>query len=158
MVKLMATKETIITASMLILITYTLSLSLVSQAYPAGQTIATFSNSGSIQIQTTTGIGVYSNLQCTTELTSLPWGTLAPGGSNSITCYIKNEGSTETTLSLLVDNWSSSAAETYLDVNWDYNSAAISPDQTVAVTLTLSVDSNIQGVETFSFDITIIGS
>ncbi len=154
----MATKETIITTSMLILITYTLSLSFVSQAYPAGQATATFSNSGSIQIQTTTGIGVYSNLACSSALTSLPWGTLSPGESSSITCYIKNEGNTETSLSLAVDNWSSTAAQTYLNVDWDYNEAAISPDQIVAVILTLSVDSNIQGVDTFSFDVTIIGN
>ncbi|MDG6222365.1 MAG: hypothetical protein QCH99_03795 [Candidatus Bathyarchaeota archaeon] len=154
----MATKETIITASMLILITYTLSLSLVSQAYPAEQATAKFSNSGAIQIQTTTGIGVYSNQQCTTALTSLPWGTLTPGGSSSITFYVKNEGNTQTTLSLVVDNWEPTAAGTYLGVNWDYNNAAISPDQAVAITLTLSVASNIQNVETFSFDITIIGS
>lgn len=158
LVKFMATKEKIITASMLILITYTLSLSLVSQAYPAGQATATFSNSGSIQIQTTTGIGVYSNVQCTSVLTSLPWGTLSPGQSNSITCYIKNEGNTETTLSLATNNWNPTAAQTYLAVNWNYNSAAISPGQTVAVTLTLSVDPNIQGVETFSFEVTIIGN
>ena len=154
----MVSKETVITAAMMVLITYTLSLSLVSQAFPAGQAVAKFSNSGTIQIQTTAGIGVYSNLQCTTELSSLPWGTLSPGGSSSITCYIKNEGNADTTLSLVVDNWSSSAAQTYLDVSWNYNNAPLTPGQTAAVTLTLSVDQNIQGVDSFSFDITIVGS
>ena len=75
-----------------------------------------------------------------------------------ITCYVKNEGNTPTTLSLLVDNWSSTAAQNYISVSWNYNGASIEPSATVAVTMTLSVASNIQGVETFSFDITIIGS
>lgn len=153
----MASKETIITAAMMVLITYTLGLSLVSQAFPEGQKTASFSNSGTIQIQTSAGLGVYSDYQGNNELTSLPWGTLSPGGSNSITIYVKNEGSSDTTLSLVVENWSSTAAETYLDVDWNYNGAPISPNNTVAISLTLSVSSNIVGVETFSFDVIIMG-
>lgn len=152
----MVSKETIITASMVILITYTLSLSFVNQAYTAEQSTKTFSNTGTIQ--TSPGIGVYSNSYCTTELTSLPWGSINPGDSSSITFWVKNEGDTQTVLSFWVDNWSSLAAETYLSVDWDYNNALINPDQTVAITLTLSVNANIQNVETFSFDLTIIGS
>lgn len=154
----MATKETIITVSMMILITYTLSLSLVSQAFPAGQATAKFSNTGSIQIQASAGIGVYSNYQCTSPLTNLPWGDLAPGGSSSITCYVKNEGNTATTLSLVVDNWSSTAAETYIDVDWDYTGTSLDPDAMVTVTLSLSVSPDIVGVDSFSFDITIVAS
>jgi len=153
----MISKESILTGAMLILVTYTLGLSLVSQAFPAGQTIRTLSSTGTIQ--TTAGIGVYSNAQGSTPLTSVPWGTLQPGGSQSVTFYIKHEGSTATTLSLETSNWSSTAAETYLDLSWNYTTGTqIDPDAVVEITLTLTVDANIQGVETFSFDITIVGS
>ena len=154
----MISKESILTGAMLILVTYTLGLSLVSQAFPAGQTIRTLSSTGSIQIQATAGIGVYSNAQGSTPLTSVPWGTLQPGGSQSVTFYIKNEGSTTTTLSLETSNWIPTAAETYLGLSWNYNGTPIDPDAVVQITLTLTVDANIEGVETFSFDITIVGS
>ena len=154
----MVSKEYIITGAMLILVTYTLGLSLVSQAFPAGQTTRTLSSSGSIQIQATAGIGVYSNIEGTIPLTSVSWGTLQPGGSQIVTVYIKNEGISTTTLSLQTSSWIPTAAETYLDLSWNYNGTPINPDAVVQITLTLTVDANIEGVSTFSFDIIIVGS
>ena len=154
----MKSKEYMITGAMVLLITYTISLSLVSQAFPQGQTSQTFSSSGAIQIQTTFGLGVYSDDQGSTPLTSVPWGTLQPGGSQDVIIYIKNEGNTATTLSLESSNWSSSAAETYLNLLWNYDGTPIAPDEVEQITLRLTVDANIQGVDTFSFDITIVGT
>ena len=147
-----------ITGAMLILVTYTFGLSLISQAYPAGQTTRTLSSTGSIQIQTSQGIGVYQNLACTTELTSVPWGTLQPGGSQQIICYIKNEGTTPTTLSLQTDNWTPGTASNYLTLDWNYGGATLSAGEVVTVTLTLSVDAGITGITTFGFDIIIAGT
>lgn len=154
----MVSKESIITGAMFILITYTLGLSLVSQAFPATQTTQTLSSSGSIQIQTTADLGVYSDPACTTPKTSLAWGTLQPGGSQTQDCYIKNEGNTPLTLSLQTTGWTPAAAETYLHLNWDYNGNPITTDAVIHVTFTLSVDSSITGVTNFSFDITIVGT
>ena len=154
----MVRKESIITGAMLMLITYTLGLSLVTQAFPAGQASKTFSSAGTIQIQTTAGIGIYSNSQCNTELTSVSWGTLQPGGNQNAICYIKNEGNTPITLSLQASNWSPASATNYLALSWNYNNQPISPNQVAQVTLTLSVASNIAGITNFGFDITIIGS
>jgi hypothetical protein len=147
-----------ITGAMLVLVTYTFGLSLISQAYPAGQTTRTLSSTGSIQIQTSEGIGIYQNFACTTELTTVPWGTLQPGGSQQVVCYIKNEGSSPTTLSLQTDNWTPGTATNYLSLDWDYNGASLNADDVVTVTLTLSVDSGITGITTFGFDIIIAGS
>ena len=80
----MRSKEYAITISFLFLITYTLSLSLVSQVFPENQQTATFSSSGQIQIQTTIGIGVYSDYQCDYVLNSVSWGTLQPEDSKEI--------------------------------------------------------------------------
>ena len=82
LVTVMKSKEQIITAAMLLLITYTLSLSGISQAFPEGQESKTISSSGTIQIQTTTGIGIYQDIYCSTPLTSVGWGTLQPGESS----------------------------------------------------------------------------
>ena len=145
---------------MLILITYTLGLSLVSQAFPAAQTSKTLSSTGSIQIQTTAGIGVYSNFECTIPQTSMSWGTLDPGGSQNVVCYIKNEGSSPSTLSMYASNWDpeSLATSNYLVLSWNYDGHSISPDDSVQVTFTLTVDASIEGITNFSFDITIVGS
>jgi len=154
----MRSKEYILTTAMILLITYTLSLSLVSQAFTAGQTTKTLSSTGSIQIQTSEGIGIYSNAQGTVSLTSIEWGTLTPGGSNSITCYIKNEGSSPVTLAMQTSDWQPISAQNYITLSWNYNAQSISPNQVVQVTLTLSVNPNIQGITNFGFDITIVGS
>ena len=156
----MRSKEYMITVAMLLLVTYTLSLSLVSQAFPAGQTSRTLSSTGSIQIQTTAGIGVYENVQCTTPKTSMLWGTLEPGTSQTITCYIKNEGSTSTIISKYVDAWvpESLATSNYLVLSWNYNEQPINPGASIPVTFTLLADAGITGITTFSFDITIVGS
>ncbi|MBN2260328.1 MAG: hypothetical protein JW702_07270 [Clostridiales bacterium] len=154
----MKSKEYMITGAMLILITYTLSLSIVSQAFSAEQTSTTLSNSGTIQIQTTQGIGIYSNQQCTTEQLSITWGTLEPGGNQSVICYIKNEGNTETVFSMQTSNWEPSNAADYITLSWDYDGQAINPEDTVEITFTLSVSPEITGITSFNFDITLIGS
>ncbi len=154
----MVSKESMITGAMIILITYTLGLSLVSQAFPATQTTQTLSSSGTIQIQTTADLGVYADPACTTPKTSLAWGTLQPGGSQTQDCYIKNEGDTPLTLSLQTTGWSPAAAETYIHLSWDYNGASIGAGSVIHVTFTLSVDASITGVTNFSFDITIVGT
>jgi len=156
----MVSKESIITGAMLILITYTLGLSLVSQAFPAAQTSKTLSSTGSIQIQTTVGIGVYSDSECTIPRTAMAWGTLVPGGSQNVVCYIKNEGSAASTLSMYASSWDpeSLATSNYLVLSWDYDGQSISPDGSIPVTFTLTVDADITGITTFSFDITIVGS
>jgi hypothetical protein len=140
---------------MIILITYTLGLSLVSQAFPATQTSKTLSSAGSIQA---IGVGVYSDYQCNTALSSIPWGTLEPGQSQSVICYIKNEGNTPSTLSMYTSNWDPSIAENYLALSWNYAGQSIAVGQVVQVTFTLTVDPNIDGITSFSFDITIVGT
>ena len=154
----MKSKEFIITGAMLVLITYTLSISLVSQALPASQTSTTFSSAGSIQIQTTPGIGIYSNNQCDEELTTVSWGTLQPGETIDVICYIQNEGDSPITLSLVTSNWLPTSASNYLALTWNYDNQPIAINDLTQITLTLSIASNIEGVTNFGFDITIVGS
>ena len=151
----MVSKESIITGAMLILITYTLGLSLVSQAFPAAQTSKTLSSTGTIQ---TIGVGVYTDAQCSSPLTSIAWGTLEPGESQNVICYIRNEGDSPSTLSMYTSNWNPSSAENYLTFSWNYDGQPINQDDAVQVTFTLTVDSSIEGITNFSFDITIVGT
>lgn len=154
----MVTKEYIITAATILLLAYTASLSLVSQAFPADQTYTTFSNSGSIQIQSTAEINIYQDYFCQYELTSVSWGTLEPGESQTVEIYVRNDGNTATTLSFITDSWSPTNAGQYMDIDWNYAGTAIDPDGVRRITLTLTVASNIEGIENFSFDLTVIGT
>ena len=151
----MVNKESIIIGAMLILITYTLGLSLVSQAFPAAQTSQTLSSTGTIE---TIGVGVYLDIQCSSPLTSIAWGTLEPGENQTVICYIKNEGDLPSTLSMYTASWNPASAENYLTLSWNYAGGYINPDDSVQVTFTLSVDESIEGVTNFGFDITIVGS
>jgi hypothetical protein len=148
-------KESIIAGTMIILISYTLGLSLVSQTYPATQTSRTLSSTGNILA---IGVGVYNNYQCTSLLSSIPWGTLEPGQSQSFTCYIKNEGNSPSTLSMYTSNWSPTSAESYLTLSWNYAGETINAGMVRQVTFTLTVDGSIEGITNFGFDITIVGT
>lgn len=148
-------KEYIITGSIIVLLTYTLGLSLVSQTMTATQTSRTVSSSGSILA---IGVSVYTDVNCQTPLTSIPWGTLEPGESQNYVCYIKNEGNSGATLSMYTSNWIPETAESHLDLNWNYSGQTIAAGMTVQVTFTLEVDQNIQGITNFGFDITVVGT
>jgi hypothetical protein len=154
----MVSKEATVTIAMLLLITYTASLSAVSQVYPASQVSTTFSTTGSIQIQATAGIGIYSDYSCNNELNTVSWGTLEAGGSQSIDCYIKNEGSSPITLSLETSNWYPTSAASYLSLSWNYSNQPIAAGSSIHIALTLSASSNIEGITNFSVDITIVGT
>jgi hypothetical protein len=148
-------KESIIAGTMIILVAYTLGLSLVSQTYPATQTSRTLSSTGNILA---IGVGVYNDYYCYSSLSSIPWGILEPGQSQTFSCYIKNEGNSPSTLSMYASNWSPSTAEVYLTLSWDYSGQTINAGSVIMVTFTLTVDENIEGITDFSFDITIVGT
>lgn len=148
-------KEHVITGSIIILLSYTMGLSLVSQTFTTPQTSRTVSSTGTIL---TIGVGVYVDSICSTPLTSIPWGTLEPGQSQDIICFIKNEGTSESTLSMYTSNWSPSNAADHLNLSWDYSGMAINAGSVAQVTFTLNVDSSIQDISNFSFDITIVGT
>jgi hypothetical protein len=75
-----------------------------------------------------------------------------------VICYIKNEGDLPSTLSMYTSNWNPSSTENYLTLSWNYDGRSINPDDSVQVTFTLNVDPSIEGITSFSFDITIVGS
>jgi len=151
----MKSKEFVVAGATLTLVTYVLALSLVGQVLSAVQTSRTVSNAGAVKA---IGVGVFWNNECTDPLSSIDWGILEPGSSKNVTCYIRNEGNFVSTLSMYASNWSPSNASDYLTLSWDYGGQSINPDDVVQVTFTLSVDASIDGITSFSFDITIVGS
>jgi archaellum component FlaG (FlaF/FlaG flagellin family) len=112
-------------------------------------------NTGTI---TAVNVGVYTTIDCTTELTTIPWGTLNPGNVTTYTMYVKNTGNVPVTLNMTVNNWSPLAASSYITLTWNQETTVLSPNQVVTAVLTLSVSSSISGVSNFSFNVTITGT
>ncbi|MBN2335351.1 hypothetical protein JXL21_07290 [Candidatus Bathyarchaeota archaeon] len=115
----------------------------------------TLSSSGSIM---GINVGVYSDLACTTPISSLDWGTPDPGDTVIRTIYVKNEGNAEMTLSMSANTWVPSGVDAYLTVSWDQESTVLSEDEVVGATVTLEVSSGITGVNDFSFQIVVEGT
>lgn len=151
----MKSKEFAVAGAALTLVAYTLALSLVGQVLSAVQASRTVSNTGAVKA---IGVGVYWNNECTNPLSFIDWGVLEPGSIKNVTCYIRNEGNSVSTLSMQTSNWSPSNASDYMTLSWDYGGQPINPDDVVQVTFTLSVSASIGGITSFSFDIIIVGS
>ena len=107
----------------------------------------------------TVGVGIYKNGNCIETVSVVDWGMITPGQAITRTFYLKNEGNNDVTLTMLTTNWTPPAVAEYMDVTWDVEEGQfLEPDEVIAVTFTLSVDSSINGIETFSFGVDIIGS
>ena len=143
--------EVIVAGAVLALVTYTMCLSVLASV----QTSRTVSNTGTVKA---VGVGVYWDYACTGSVSSINWTVLEPGSSKDATCYIRNEGNSASTLSMSTSNWNPSNAPDYMSLIWDYGGQSIDADEVVQVTFTLSVSASIEGITSFSFDITITGS
>jgi hypothetical protein len=103
-------------------------------------------------------IDIYSDAACTQLINSINWGEIEVGGSVKKNIYVKNSGDQGIYLSLLTQNWTPSEAADDMQLLWDYDDSRINPDEEMKITLTLAVSSNIQGIDTFNFDIVLVGS
>ena len=114
----------------------------------------TVSSTGAV---TAINVGIYSDSDCTNELTSLDWETISPGESENKTIYLKNTGNAQITLSLDTTNWTPTTADGPISLLWDKENAKLNPAQSTTATLTLSISESIEGITDFSFDIVITG-
>jgi len=104
------------------------------------------------------GVGVYSNSNCTTVLTNIPWGALNPGGTATQTMYVKNTGNMQETLNMTTSAWNPPSASNYITVSWNQQGSVLAANQVVTAVLTLTVSSSISGITAFLFNITIAGT
>ena len=102
-------------------------------------------------------IGVYADAGCTQNLTSISWGGVAPGDSVVRTCYVKNTGNTQISLTMSTSGWTPPGINSQVSVTWDREGAAVAPGQVVLASFTLSVLPGTAGTS-FSSNIVITGS
>lgn len=147
--------EIMIASATLALVAYTLTLSIAGVVLSSLQTSRTVPNTGAVKA---IGVGVYWDRDCTNPLSSIDWGILEPGSSENVTCYIRNEGTSASTLSMYTSDWNPSNASEHISLNWDYGGQSVSPDEVVRVTFMLSISATIEGITSFSFNIIITAS
>ena len=109
-------------------------------------------------VSTSPGVGVFSDADCTSSLTSVNWGSVAAGSSATQTFYVKNTGTGSISLGLAASSWSPTSASTYITVTWNQQGTNLAAGQSAAATVTLSVSSSITGVTSFSNTLTISGT
>jgi len=153
---LLVKKERVVAGAAVALVLYALALSALGPAVSSALTgNKTVSNTGSVK---GVGVGIYSDQACTNAISSINWGMLDPGSNANKTVFIRNEGNTPATLSVVTSNWNPTNASSYMTLSWNYGGQALNVNQVVQVRLTLSVSTNVKGIASFSFDITITAS
>ena len=115
----------------------------------------TVQSSGTV---TTVNVGVYSDIGCTQNYTSIDWGTLSPGNSTTRTISVKNTGTVPVTLSMTTPSWVPLNANTYLTVAWNRENSVLSAGSSVSATLTLTASASAGNITTFNFNIVITGT
>jgi hypothetical protein len=103
-------------------------------------------------------IAIYSSVSCVTALSSINWGQLTPGTTQSMTVYVRNEGNAAATLSKSLTNWSPSSLESYLSLDWNYGGQSLATSAVVAVALKLTVLATTPAMASFGFDTVITGT
>nr|MDO8046133.1 hypothetical protein [Candidatus Baldrarchaeota archaeon] len=104
------------------------------------------------------GVEVYFDEGCTSEASSIDWGYLSPGERKTIIVYVRNNGTVPMTLSHTVQNWNPADAQNYITFSWDGEGKTVDAGEVIAVNLSLNVAENITGIESFSFELIIIGT
>lgn len=102
-------------------------------------------------------VGIYSDVNCTTAVSSINWGAVEPGGSYNSTIYAKNLGNVGTTLYLSTQNWNPAQAYQYMNLNWNYTGSVLPANQSIPLLLRLTVFTNATGLGSFSFEIVVTG-
>jgi len=102
-------------------------------------------------------VEVFWDRSCTQGVSSIDWGTLAPGMTKTVSVYVQSKSNETCILILTPTGWNPPAAANYLELNQDYENKKIQPSEVVKVTLSLAVSASVAGVTNFSFNIIVEG-
>lgn len=103
------------------------------------------------------GVEIYRDETLTEILDKIDWGLVSPGENKTSPAWIKNTGNDAQKLVMWTESWNPTNSSDWITFAWDYHNSWIPMNASIPVLFTLSIDSNIEGIETFSFDIWIKG-
>ena len=101
------------------------------------------------------GIGVYWDSGCSSPVSFVDWGDIAPGSSKNISVFMRNEGNTSVNLFIYTSNWNPSEAADFVHLTWNYTGEIIEESHVLPATLSLHVHADIRGISTVAFDANI---
>jgi hypothetical protein len=100
-------------------------------------------------------VGVYWDSTCASPVYYLDWGRVEPNSTKKATVFIRNEGNEQSLLFLNTTNWTPANASHVIALSWDYTGQTLDQQQTIQVTLTLSIAAATNEIEDFTFDVVI---
>jgi len=104
------------------------------------------------------GFDVFANKECTTVLTQIDWGSLAPGEMGAVTLYARNSGNVNITLSFNTTDWNPANAANYLTIAWNYSGVVLQSGNILPIQLTNAVSPSITGIMNYSFTINMLAT
>ena len=108
---------------------------------------------------TVINLGVYSNSACTSNLTSIDFGSIYSGSSSNITLWVKNSGNANEKLSLTTNTWSPVSVSQWLTLSWNQTGTVLTQNQVVAANLTLNVSPSVDPtLSNFTLNVVIAGT
>jgi hypothetical protein len=108
-----------------------------------------------VAVSTIHSTGTIKSLNCECSVSSIDWGELYGGYGANYTVSVRVTGS-PANLTLSTSNWNPSIAADYIHLTWDYvEGTVLEVGVWTDITLTLTVDPTITGVDSFSHDIHI---
>lgn len=127
----------------------------ISASYVVGrrQTARAISSSGIVVDE---DLEIYGDKNLTQVIDDIDWGPLRPGENESIIIWVQNIGNLNSTIFLYTGNYSSTEAQMYLQLEWNYTAGQVlQPMEAIPIHLNLVVSQNITGIDVFHFDIVI---
>ena len=119
--------------------------------------VITFANIHSTGRVKTIDIEAYDDPALTIPLVEIDWGIMEPDETKSYTFYVYNSGNFPVTLDMWTDTWTPNGTDTFMDFTWNYQEETILSGDSLELQFTLYIHSDIDGIDAFSFDITIEG-
>lgn len=131
-----------------------LSSLVMSVAYAFQSGFWIIQNSG---VVLTIGVSVFEDEALSKRCTSIVWPTLTPGDNASYLLWVRNDGNFPVVLHMNSSGWVPPQASLYLSVSWDRENEILDDYGVVNATLILQVSPEIQGIQSYAFNLTVSG-
>lgn len=139
---------------LVLLVAFVCGLLVGTASYAIIKQVSQIRNIGTVR---TIGVEVYVDEALTEVMTEIAWGKLDPGEVRSVDAWVKNTGNDAQKLVMWTENWNPTSAQDWMFLAWNYDISWIAVNSSFPVVFTLSVDPNITGVTSFSFDVWVKG-
>lgn len=107
---------------------------------------------------TTLNVGVFLDQECTQNCTSMSWGGVYAGESETKKVYIQNTGDVPLELSMSITDWQPESANGPISMSWNKENTTLEPQEIVQATLTLTILENATGITDFGYKMLITGT